>query len=138
MPMGPFFSAMFAEMGARRRRLREALGDRGQALFEFLILAGLMLGSFGLFLRPWMAAAAPWGFAMPVVFVAGYLVIEARRQRAVKPDAGEAAGGGFDWLALLWALGCAALGAAAFAIAWTSDPWAPVENAVTTDIIIGP
>ena len=67
--MGGFFSSLFTEMGARRRRLRAALGDRGQAMVEFLVLGGLLLGSLGLFVRAWMPAAAPWGFALPVVFV---------------------------------------------------------------------
>jgi len=80
--MGSFFSSLFAEMGARRRRLRAALGDRGQAISEFLVLSGLLTGSLGLFLRPWMPAAAPWGFWVPLAFIGGYLLIEARRQAA--------------------------------------------------------
>jgi hypothetical protein len=82
--MGGFISAMFAEIGARRRRLRASLGDRGQAIVEFLVLGGLVLGSLGLFLRPWMAAVAPWGFALPFVFLIGFCLIEARRQIAVR------------------------------------------------------
>ena len=75
---------MFTEMGARRRRLRASLGDRGQALTEFLVLGGLAVGSLGLFVRPWMPAAAPWGFWLPLVFIVGFLLIEARRQAAIK------------------------------------------------------
>lgn len=75
---------MFAEIGARRRRLRASLGDRGQAITEFLVLGGLVIGSLGLFLRPGMAAIAPWGFALPIVFLLGVLLIEARRQIAVR------------------------------------------------------
>lgn len=74
---------MFTEMGARRRRLRAMFGDRGQGVAEFLVLGGLLVGSLGLFVREWMPAAAPWGFALPFVFIAGYLLIEARRQAAV-------------------------------------------------------
>ncbi len=70
--MGGFFSSLLAEAGARRRRLRAALGDRGQAIVEFLVLSGLALGSIGLFVREWMVDAAPRGFAIPVVFVLGY------------------------------------------------------------------
>ena len=75
---------MFAELGARRRRLRASLGDRGQAITEFLVLGGLVIGSLGLFVRPGMAAIAPWGFALPVVFLIGFFLIEARRQIAVR------------------------------------------------------
>lgn len=134
---------MFGEMGARRRRLRVALGDRGQALVEFLVLAGLALGSLGLFARDWMAAAAPWGFAIPFVFAIGYLLIEARRQAAVAPDADNAgAQVSYDWAALLWSFGCALVGAAAFVIAWSAEPpappaeeiWTPPESSVRVDI----
>src|SRR5262245_10838673 len=81
--MGAFLSSLFSEVGARRRRLREHLGDRGQAILEFLVLSGLATGSLGLYLRPWMPAAAPWGFWLPLVFIAGYLLIDARRQSAL-------------------------------------------------------
>jgi len=82
--MAGFFPSLFAEMGARRRRLRASLGDRGQGIVEFLVLGGLFLGSLGLFVRDWMPAAAPWGFALPFVFVVGYVLIDARRQIAVR------------------------------------------------------
>lgn len=81
--MNAFFGSMFSEMGARRRRLRESLGDRGQGIAEFLVLGGLLVGSLGLFVRDWMPAAAPWGFALPLVFIVGYLLIDACRQIAV-------------------------------------------------------
>lgn len=133
---------MTAEMGARRRRLRAALGDRGQALIEFLVLGGLLVGSAGLFLAPWMPAAAPWGFALPFIFVAGYLLLERRRQRraADAPDA--AANGGYDWAVLIWAFACAVAGAAAFFIAYQARPapapgpqdWQPPRGAVTVDL----
>lgn len=81
--MSGFFSSLVAEMGARRKRQRAAFGDRGQALTEFLVLGGLVMGSLGLLAGAWMPAAAPWGFALPFVFVAGFLLIEARRQAAL-------------------------------------------------------
>jgi hypothetical protein len=194
--MSGFFSSMIAEMGARRKRQRQALGDRGQALTEFLVLAGLVIGSAGLFVREWMPAAAPWGFALPVVFVAGIFLIEARRQAAValfqrrlpetndeydaqewaRLDAemradersavfqeqtkskfdGEAdarrqyrvdnpaliVAPKYDWAALLWGLGCALAGAAAFVIAWNAEPppvddgvWRPPEGSIASDIV---
>lgn len=189
---------MFAEMGARRKRLRLAMGDRGQAVMEFLVLSGLVAGSLGLLIGDWMPVAAPWGFALPFVFVAGFLLIEARRQAAlalfqrrlpeinadldtqewarldaemradersaiyqedvkekfaanVEPrrqyrveNAAQIIAPKYDWAALLWALGCALAGAAAFVIAWTAQPqalepvepgWTPPENAVSSDIV---
>lgn len=74
---------MTAEMGARRKRQRQAFGDRTQAVIEFLVLSGLVMGSLGLLLGEWMPGAAPWGFALPFVFVAGLVLIETRRQAAL-------------------------------------------------------
>jgi hypothetical protein len=142
--MAAFLSSLFSEMGARRRRLRVALGDRGQGIAEFLVLAGLGVGSLGLFVRTWMPGAAPWGFAVPVVFLIGYLLIDYRRQAALARDGADAAkvGASYDWIALLWSFGCALAGAAAFAIAWSAEPppvvdpnaWTPPETSVPVDI----
>jgi hypothetical protein len=135
---------MFAEMGARRRRLRVGLGDRGQGIAEFLVLAGLGVGSLGLFVREWMPGAAPWGFAVPVVFLLGYVLIDYRRQAALTRDGADGAkvGASYDWIALLWSFGCALAGAAAFVIAWGAQPpapidpneWTPPETSVPVDI----
>jgi hypothetical protein len=134
---------MFSEMGARRRRLREALGDRGQGIAEFLVLAGLLVGSLGLLVRPWMPGTAPWGFAIPVLFVVGFVLIDTRRQAALSRgrDAADIATG-YDWLVFGWSFGCALLGAAAFMIAWGAQPapppeediWTPPESSVAVDI----
>jgi hypothetical protein len=141
--MNAFLSALFSEMGARRRRLRAALGDRGQALAEFLVLGGLFVGSVGLYVRPWMPAASPWGFWIPAVFILGALLIEIRRQSQIERGAApEALATAYDWLALLWSFGCALAGAAAFIVAWSAEPapppqtqgWAPPENTVSVDI----
>jgi hypothetical protein len=124
--------------------LRASLGDRGQGIAEFLVLGGLAIGSIGLFVREWMPSAAPWGFALPFVFLVGYGLIEYRRQAAaarVGADA-EALGAGYDWIALLWSFGCALAGAAAFVIAWSAEPppapqediWTPPENSVSVDM----
>lgn len=133
---------MFNEMGARRKRLRAALGDRGQALVEFTVLGGVLIGSLGLFVREWMPTAAPWGFAIPLVFVIGYLLIEARRQATLAAGADEARTvQRYDWTVLLWSFGCTLVGAAAFVIAWSAAPppappefWTPPESSVTVDI----
>lgn len=141
--MGAFFASLFDEMGARRRRLRALLGDRGQGIAEFLLMGGLLVGSLGLFVRDWMPAAAPWGFALPFVYIAGYLLIDGRRQAGLARSAApEKVSSGYDWIVLLWSLGCALAGAAAFVIAWTAEPppppapdeWAPPETTVPIDI----
>lgn len=118
------------------------LGDRGQALASFVILAGLVLGSLGLFLREWMIAVAPWGFGIPIVFVVGYLLIDWRRQAALAGGAdADKTANTYDWTARLFSLACALAGAAAFTLAFTSEPappqieeWTPPENAVSVDI----
>lgn len=142
--MGDFFSSLFTEMGARRRRMRAALGDRGSSIAEFLVLAGLGIGSLGLFVREWMPSAAPWGFAIPVVFVIGFFLIEYRRQAANAREGADTAkvSASYDWIVLLWSFGSALAGAAAFVIAWTAEPppaleeeiWTPPETSVPVDI----
>lgn len=140
--MAGFFTNLFDELNDRRRRLRKSLGDRGQALASFAILAGLMLGSLGLFLRPWMIGVAPWGFAAPVVFALGYLLIDWRRQAdAARGGGAEALAAKYDWTARLFSFACALTGGAAFVIALTSEPpppqieeWAPPESAVSVEI----
>ncbi|MBL8546586.1 MAG: hypothetical protein JNL81_08975 [Hyphomonadaceae bacterium] len=140
--MAGFFTNLFDELGDRRRRLRKALGDRGQAFASFAVLAGLMLGSIGLYLRPWMIDVSAWGFAIPPVFVLGYLLIDFRRQSVLTAGAdADATASTYDWTARLFSLACALAGAAAFVIAFTSEPpapqieeWAPPESAVSVDI----
>jgi hypothetical protein len=141
--MAGFLPSLFTEMGARRRRLRAALGDRGQGLVEFLVLGGLAVGSLGLFVREWMPAAAPWGFAIPVVFVIGFVLLDVRRQATLaRAEAPERTAQTYDWIVLLWSFGCALAGAAAFIIAWSAEPpaepqeeiWTPPESSVSVDI----
>jgi hypothetical protein len=141
--MAGFLSSMFSEMGARRKRLRLAFGDRAQGVFEFLIMGGLLIGSLGLVVRDWMPAAAPWGFAVPFVYLIGYVLIDGRRQGALaRGDDAEKTSQTYDWWTLWWSLGCALLGVAAFVIAWTSAPpappredvWTPPENSIPVDI----
>jgi protein-S-isoprenylcysteine O-methyltransferase Ste14 len=138
-----FFAALGAELVARRRRLRKALGDRGQGLFELFVLGGLLLGSVGLFYQPWMLPAAAWGLAAPVLFVALYLLLYARRQRALAAAADpEPIRRRADWAALAVTLACAFLGYAAFAVGVMADPrprpevpaWRPPADAIDTEI----
>lgn len=140
--MAGFFTNFFDELGERRKRLRKSLGDRGQSFASFAILAGLILASLGLYLRPWMIGVAAWGFAVPAFFVIGYLLIEWRRQADVKRSGeSDALATKYDWTARLFALACALAGAAAFVIAFSSEPpspqieeWSPPESTVPVDI----
>ncbi len=139
-----FFGSLFAELGARRRRLRLAMGDRGQSLFEFALLGVLTLGSAGLFVRSWMPAAAPWGFALPIVFIVGYIALDLRRQRAAAPAAdAEHPHRAADRLALIWTLLCMAAAIATFVYAWSAEPplpppidqgWQPPQDTLNFDI----
>jgi hypothetical protein len=143
--MGGFFSVMIEEIGARRRRFRLAFGNWGQALSEFLTFAGLAVGSFGLFVRPWMPDVASWGFAVPVVFVLGHLLLEWRRQAKPTPedkDDAETRTSKYDWGAFLFSLACAVAGLAAFVIGISSEPasvvdegWQPPTGAVQSTIV---
>ncbi len=123
--------------------MRGAFGDRGHSLIEFSVLSGLVLGSFGLLLFPWMAGAAPWGFAAPVLFIGGYVYLDHRRQAALaRGGAAESIERVYDLSVLALALSAAAMGAAAFVIAWNaipatpSDPhiWSPPADAVDADL----
>lgn len=127
--------------------MRAAFGDRSAAIYEFLIMAGLVIGSLGLFMAPWLPAAAPWGFGLPFLYVIGHVLIEARRQKAPPPepeDPRDIGANSYDWLSILWSLSCAIAGAAAFVIAWGArpppppepPPWQPPENAISTDMTV--
>jgi protein-S-isoprenylcysteine O-methyltransferase Ste14 len=138
-----FFAALGAEFAARRRRLRKALGDRGQGLFELFVLGGLLLGSVGLFYQPWMLPAAAWGLAAPALFVALYVLLDVRRQRALAAaDDPERVRKRGDWAALAATLACVLLGYAAFAVGVMADPrprperpgWQPPPDAIDTTI----
>lgn len=138
------WGSLFTEFSARRRRLDKALGDRGKGLFELFVLGGLILGSAGLFLYPWMFSAAWWGLAAPVLFLALYVFIDVRRQRAVAAGGEEKTVRKRHQYLTLWAtLGCVALGYCAFTIGLLSDPrpapepagWQPPRDAIPTEII---
>jgi hypothetical protein len=80
---------------------------------------------------------------LPFVFAIGFLLIEARRQAALaRAQAPESVNASYDWITLLWSIGCALAGAAAFVVAWTAQPapaqeeeiWTPPESSVSVDI----
>lgn len=139
-----FWRNLFIELGARRHRLRKALGDWGQSVFELALIASLILGTFGLLLHPWMAAAAPWGFALPVLLPLGYIALDMRRQRPSPEGAdAEAARKAHDRLALFWCVLIVVAGIGAFAYALSAEPppppapdpgWQPPDDAVAVDI----
>ncbi|MEZ5960925.1 MAG: hypothetical protein R3C30_10945 [Hyphomonadaceae bacterium] len=140
--MAGFFTNLLDELGERRRRLRKSIGDRGQTFASFAVLAGLMLGSLGLYVKAWMIDVAPWGFFVPLVFVIGYLLIDWRRQAALSGGADtDKTAATYDMAARLFSFACALAGAAAFVIAFTSEPpapqieeWTPPDSAVSVDI----
>lgn len=136
-----FWSEMASELGARRKRLRKAVGDRGQGLFEMLLLGLPLLGSLGLFLHPWMPGAAPWGFALPFLLVLGYLLLDVRRQgQLARGDDQDAVRKSHDRMAFGLVFLCMAASAAAFAIGLAAAPqedgpdWQPPPDAVSVDI----
>lgn len=138
-----FIDEFFEELAARRKRLRSRVGDRGQSLVELAVLAGLVMGSLGLYIRPWMPNAAPWGFAIPFVFVIGYVILEARRQAELKSGRNEdILAKRYDWAVMAWSFGCAAAGLTAFVFALLAEPapppaedvWRPPEDAVMFDL----
>jgi DNA-binding transcriptional LysR family regulator len=80
-----FFSDMFEELGARRRRLHTALGALAGGLVEFALIGGLTLGLGAALL------GKPVGVAPLIGFVLGYGLLEQRRQRALAGGAEEGA-----------------------------------------------
>jgi len=139
-----FWGNLFTELGARRKRLRESFGERGQSVFELALLSALVLGTVGLLLHPWMASAAPWGFALPVLLPLGYIALDARRQRALAAGQDEdAVRKSHDRLALIFVSLIIVAGVGAFAYALASEPpappqpdpgWQPPEDAVSVDM----
>lgn len=124
--MTGFLDSFLDEALARRRRIATTIGPRMQSLFDLLILGGVALGSGGLFLRYWMLPAAPWGLALPVIFVAGHLWLDWRRQNAptsnLSKDEAEEARQRTDLYAVGFGVVCAVIGAFTFFYAWGQEP----------------
>lgn len=78
-----FWSALGDELGERRRRMRRALKPWRAGLLEFLFIAGFTLGLVGPLI--YGARALPWwlGLLPPLVFFAGYVALDAQRQKAL-------------------------------------------------------
>jgi hypothetical protein len=140
-----FFTAMFDELGVRRRRLRELMGDRGQSLFEFALLSAFVLGSAGLFVRAWGPGLTPWGFALPFVFLLGYAGLDWRRQGDLARGADEeATRKRYNLAALALALITAGLAVFAFVLVLSHTPppppvseeevWEPPSDTVNFDL----
>jgi hypothetical protein len=143
--MGTFLQSFFDEVMARRRRIASTIGPLAQGIFDLALLGGVVIGSLGLFSFPWMPAVAPWGFALPVVYLVGHGLLDARRQAALgaghDPEEVKERG---DLFAVLFSMAWAALGAATFMYALQQEPeppppppaeeWTPPENVPELDI----
>ena len=82
--MGAFLASLFSEFGARRERMRAAFGDRTTSLIEFMFLGGVVMGLIAVWL------GEPRGAAPLVALVAGYILLDVSRQRALSGGADEA------------------------------------------------
>ncbi len=143
--MGSYFEAFIAEVMARRRRIASTIGPLAQGIFDLALLGGVVIGSLGLLIYPWMPLAAPWGFALPIVYVAGHLLLDRRRQASLaRGEGAEAVKERGDLFAVLFSLACAGLGAVTFVYALSQKPpppppppaeeWTPPEQVIELDI----
>jgi hypothetical protein len=78
--VGPvtFFSQMFEELAERRLRLHKAVRAFTAGLIEFAIVGGLFVSLLAIPL------GNVFGVLPPLIFFAGYLLLERRRQAALK------------------------------------------------------
>jgi hypothetical protein len=123
--MAGFVGKLGAEFAERRRRLRRALGDMRASIFEFVVLAGVLVGVFAPSFAPRGFAGVMFAPLIPVVALAGYLAIEAQRQR--QPGEADAVQRSFDRRTLYFLIAMALLGFAS--IIWASLAEAPFELA---------
>jgi len=138
-----FLSSLAGEFAARRRRLRKAIGDGRASLFEFVLLAGLVIGVAAPSFAPAAFLGRSFGPLLPVLAVLGYLAIDAGRQRALAADAEEASVSAASDRRALWFLAVvAAAGYATFAWALlTPEPFELVPEELPSgalDVNIGP
>lgn len=83
-PMAFSWNELGAELGARRRRLRQAVKPWRAALAEFTVLSGLTLGLAGPAFLGFGAVDWRLGFIPVTALVLGYVWLDARRQAAVR------------------------------------------------------
>jgi hypothetical protein len=146
--MSGFFDNFMQEAIARRVRIASTIGPKMQGIFDVMIIGAVTLGSAGLFAQPWMLAAAPYGLALPVVFLVGHVLLDTRRQKTpinhLHKDEQEEARNRTDLYAVGWGVACAALGALIFFYAWGQEPppppapaaeqWEPPPNVLESEI----
>jgi hypothetical protein len=109
-----FFATFFEDFGARRQRLRKAIGDRTASFLEFVLLGGVVMGAFAYLIAPPWAAAARWGIVAPIGLIVGLILLDVLRQQAVRARPEDSAPRAFDLSALALAVVAALGGAAAF------------------------
>lgn len=126
--MAGFLVALGSEFAARRGRLRKALGDGRASLLEYVILLGVILGIASPGFGPKGFLGAQYGPLLPVLLIAGYVLIDLSRQRVVARGAAEdAVRAAFDRRALWFCLAVAAIGYLTFV--WALLAPAPFELA---------
>jgi hypothetical protein len=131
-----FWGTWGAELTAQRMNLRKRLNESRASLIEFGLLGCLILGSVGLLVPERGFAVAPWGVAIPFVYMVGMIVAELIRQRALKtPEDGLRMRRGYGRVTGAIGLVCAAAGMATFIHALThGQPVPPPEIAVPDDL----
>lgn len=131
-----FLSTWLSELGQQRMNLRKRLNESRASLIEFGQLACLMLGSLGLLVPERGFAVAPWGFAIPIVYLVAMVGVEIVRQRAIKqPGDVVRMRRGYGRVTGAIGLVCAAAGMATFIHAITyGQPLPPPDVAVPDDL----
>lgn len=126
--MAGFLASLGSEFAARRLRLRKALGDGRGSLFEYVLLLGVILGVASPGFGPKGFAGALYGPLLPVLLIAGYVLIDAGRQRvAARGGDEDAVRAAFDRRTLWLCVAVAAIGYVTFV--WALLAPAPFELA---------
>ena len=141
--MAGFLSNLGAEFGARRKRLRKALGDGRASLLEYVLLLGLVLAIASPSFGPKHFVGGYFGPALPLLLVAGYVLLDANRQTLIaRGQAEEAVRPAFDRRVLWFCIAVAGIGYLTFVWALFAPspfelvPDAPPPGAV--EVTIGP
>lgn len=121
-----FWSNLGAEFVARRRRMRESLGDGRATPLEFLLLTAALSPLAGMALAPHGFWSTPWAPAGTLFLILAYVEVDARRQRALARGAdAEATARKYD-RTILGLFGLVALiGVATIAFALLVPAWHP-------------